>query len=339
MSARARLARTGLPVGAVSGTRSRELTDGWTLVGTDPGAVSAPDGLAEDLDWRPAVVPGTVAGSLGPDRSRRSCGLRWTRLVVSVFGAGRRLRPGARRTTSAPSRRPGHVGRGLAQRRTGSRVEGHVLCVRGGCRGPRDGARTSWRSVFAAWAPPSQSGGPAHAGRPDWSRISSSGGSGPLSWAGFRGGLRPSRPWDPGGPYGPRPSPRSTSSLWSFAPASSRAEGSSGVRAASFRRSRDWKSPRRPCMSAITPSTFRSTIAPSKARCTLKDPQLWWPRTHGPQALYACRLDLTTSAGTVSVDCGQIGFRKIEVDHDGRSDSVRRQRRARVLPRIVLDHQ
>jgi len=41
------------------------LDAGWQLVGNSPGSVSSPDGLDDQpLDWLPAVVPGTVAQSL-----------------------------------------------------------------------------------------------------------------------------------------------------------------------------------------------------------------------------------------------------------------------------------
>ncbi|MEX2375255.1 MAG: glycoside hydrolase family 2 protein [Dehalococcoidia bacterium] len=48
-----------------AGTRQK-LTDGWELLGTTPSAVDDPGDLPVD-GWTPAVVPGTVAVSVGPD--------------------------------------------------------------------------------------------------------------------------------------------------------------------------------------------------------------------------------------------------------------------------------
>lgn len=45
------------------GDRLRQLSDGWELAGTAPGAHPGPDGL-DTLEWVPARVPGTVAGAL-----------------------------------------------------------------------------------------------------------------------------------------------------------------------------------------------------------------------------------------------------------------------------------
>lgn len=42
---------------------SRELSDGWELAGSPPGAFAGPDGI-DALAWQPATVPGTVASSI-----------------------------------------------------------------------------------------------------------------------------------------------------------------------------------------------------------------------------------------------------------------------------------
>ena len=52
---------SGLPV---PGRERRQLTDGWELARTQPGARSDAGGLG-GLTWQPAAVPGTVAGAVG----------------------------------------------------------------------------------------------------------------------------------------------------------------------------------------------------------------------------------------------------------------------------------
>ena len=46
----------------------------------------------------------------------------------------------------------------------------------------------------------------------------------------------------------------------------------------------------------------------------VSDAPLWWPHTHGEPALHACRIDITVSERLMVVDCGKIGFRRIEVN-------------------------
>src|SRR5437879_2809581 len=48
-------------VRSVTGTCVRPL-EGWEVLETEPGAVDGPDGLPSG-GWRPAAVPGTVAGA------------------------------------------------------------------------------------------------------------------------------------------------------------------------------------------------------------------------------------------------------------------------------------
>lgn len=49
---------------AVSQRRVVELRDGWRLVLTAPGAAPEPAALSNDLEWLPALVPGTAAAAL-----------------------------------------------------------------------------------------------------------------------------------------------------------------------------------------------------------------------------------------------------------------------------------
>jgi beta-mannosidase len=55
----------------------------------------------------------------------------------------------------------------------------------------------------------------------------------------------------------------------------------------------------------------------------IESPKRWWPRTHGDQALYSSRLVLTSEGVTTTVDCGEIGFRSVHIDQtDGRVQFV-----------------
>ena len=41
--------------------------------------------------------------------------------------------------------------------------------------------------------------------------------------------------------------------------------------------------------------------------------QLWWPHTHGDQPLYEARIVLDTDHGDVTIDCGSVAFRSIDI--------------------------
>ena len=51
-------------------------------------------------------------------------------------------------------------------------------------------------------------------------------------------------------------------------------------------------------------------------RLELKDVALWWPHTHGEPVLHHSLLSITSSAGEITVDCGEVGFRHIELLDD-----------------------
>lgn len=46
----------------------------------------------------------------------------------------------------------------------------------------------------------------------------------------------------------------------------------------------------------------------------IPDPALWWPHTHGAPSLYPCQVVLRTATEEVIYDCGEVGFRTLEVD-------------------------
>lgn len=46
----------------------------------------------------------------------------------------------------------------------------------------------------------------------------------------------------------------------------------------------------------------------------LANPELWWPHTHGEPRLYACRLTIEIGDESLSLDCGEVGFRNLQAD-------------------------
>jgi len=50
------------------------------------------------------------------------------------------------------------------------------------------------------------------------------------------------------------------------------------------------------------------------AELELADIKPWWPHTHGEPARYACRLEFDCGGQNLSLDCGELGFRKLEAD-------------------------
>lgn len=66
MKERVRLLRTGLPAGSISTSASLALDSGWSLCSTPPGAAATPPDVPAEATWAAAVVPGTVASSVGP---------------------------------------------------------------------------------------------------------------------------------------------------------------------------------------------------------------------------------------------------------------------------------
>lgn len=49
----------------------------------------------------------------------------------------------------------------------------------------------------------------------------------------------------------------------------------------------------------------------------LDDVPLWWPHTHGEPALLDCRIELEIEGETLAIDCGRVGFKDIAVDRSG----------------------
>ena len=77
----------GLRLIGHGGAETVAVTDGWELLGTPAGAATTPDGLPGD-GWAAAVVPGTVAGALGPDTPALDERDWWFRVAVTVPEGG-----------------------------------------------------------------------------------------------------------------------------------------------------------------------------------------------------------------------------------------------------------
>jgi len=59
-----------------------------------------------------------------------------------------------------------------------------------------------------------------------------------------------------------------------------------------------------------------------RGRAEIECPALWWPHTHGEPALYHASLELRHAHGVTTVDLGNFGFRTIEIDR-GEGDDFR----------------
>ena len=49
---------------------------------------------------------------------------------------------------------------------------------------------------------------------------------------------------------------------------------------------------------------------------SMPDPELWWPRGHGPQSLYSVRVTLSVEGETLVDDTRRVGFRHVRVNQD-----------------------
>lgn len=56
------------------------------------------------------------------------------------------------------------------------------------------------------------------------------------------------------------------------------------------------------------------TIVTVRGSLTISDVALWWPHTHGEQSLYGVIVRIESSAGSIDLSLGRIGFRRIEHD-------------------------
>lgn len=59
-----------------------------------------------------------------------------------------------------------------------------------------------------------------------------------------------------------------------------------------------------------------STCASLHADLSIPNVPLWWPHTHGEPALLACQLQLQTDERTITIDCGNIGFKDLQLNRD-----------------------
>jgi beta-mannosidase len=317
LSERARLIATGLPAGAISTTKSAELTEGWTITSTEPGACATPAGLSEALVWSPAVVPGTVALSVGPDDPDRhddyDASDWWYRCrVPTPAGQGRvRLRFDGLATLAEV------WFNGERVLECSNMFCAYEVDVTELARDQNDLAIV-FRSLGAALA--------ERRPRPRWKTNLVD--NQQLRW--FRTTLLGRIPaWTPAiRPVGP------WRSVWIERVSMAQLEtmdlqpslsGEDGVIAlgATFRPLDGVEAVSASLRvgeleydlgldSSVDGWTIGETVRLSK-------PELWWPATHGEPFLHACELTLETSSGRMSVDCGHVGFRELTLDAaDGR---------------------
>ncbi len=306
-------------VGTISSTRSTALSEGWSLVSTPPGAWSSPADIAADARWEAAVVPGTVALSVGPDdvdghqpydavdwwyRFRLPEGafdedaprqrLRFAGLatLAEVWLGGRKILDS---TNMFCAHEVDVTGSGLA----GSEL---VICFR------------SLQAALGERRP-----------RPRWKTKLVE--SQQLRW--FRTTLLGRIPgWAPAiQPVGPWRSVRAESVLgldvrsFRVRPSIEGRDGRVDV-ALTLEDTGDGIGLKEALLE-VSGAEFPLEVREQGGAWTVQGaarierPALWWPHTHGKPALHACTLRLETSAGPVSVLCGPVGFRSVEVDRSG----------------------
>jgi beta-mannosidase len=306
---------TGLPAGAVSSTRTVSLTEGWRMASAAPGSLPGPSELlAAALAWEPAVVPGTVAAAIGPaelDEHENYDALDWwygCAFAAPSEASGRRVR--LRFDGLATLAEVWLNGTPVLE--TSNMFTAHGVDVTDHIA-PENDLLIVFRSLDRALEQKRP--------RPRWKTKLVE--HQQLRWLrttllgripGWTPRIRPVGPWRPvwletvSGPdlvevdlrtrvIGDAGSVSIDAKLAPSLPGSS-------VRSASIH---------------VGSETFDLAVSPSRihGEVRLADPRLWWPRTHGDPALYACSLALDTPDGPVSVDLGRIGFRDVHVDTSG----------------------
>ena len=55
----------------------------------------------------------------------------------------------------------------------------------------------------------------------------------------------------------------------------------------------------------------------------IQEVEPWWPHTHGAQPLYPVKLDVSIDENEITLDCGKVGFRTVDVTSDGDAFEIR----------------
>ena len=347
MTGRARPVATGLPAGAVSaagGTLPRSavaLSEGWEVAATEPGAWATPPAgaslpasgtaaaVAACRDWRPAVVPGTVAASIGPDELDAHASYDahdwWYRVSVprSTWSAGDGGRPRLRFDGLATLAEVWWNGARVL--RSDDMFLAHEVDLTGLVEEENELA-VVFRSLDAALG--------ARRPRPRWKtklvEVQQ------LRW--FRTTLLGRIPgWTPRiAPVGP------WRAVWAESVGAldvttlsvrARVEDGDGVvevsaTVASDARGGAGSAPDPTGGGAVESAHLRvggreHALVVERAgdggwavhgTVRVRKPELWWPRTHGEPALHDCSLEIRGAGGAVAVDCGRIGFRDVRID-------------------------
>ncbi len=74
---------------------------------------------------------------------------------------------------------------------------------------------------------------------------------------------------------------------------------------------------------ALACTEIETDVFSLHGRLRLSDVGLWWPRTHGTQALYPVAVVVRVSGADFVIDFGRVGFRTIEADTSGDGFAVR----------------
>jgi beta-mannosidase len=295
-------------VRSVTGTRVRPL-DGWELLGSEPGAADEPGALPTS-GWRPAPVPGTVAGAarrLGEGWGEAPDERDWWYRGRFDLGPGApaeavRLRLDGLATLADAWLNGAHV------LRSESMFAGHAVDL------PRPPLRERNELVirFAALAPRLA----GRRGRPRWrSRLVE---SQELRWHRTTLlGRIPAWPVGPApvGPWRPVVVETARALVVDAASVVPRLRGRCGDVALDLRLAPVGGRSLAAATASVGPAAAALTVEPdgrAHGSVTVPDARRWMPRTHGAQPLYPVTVAVRLSDGTAAtVDLGSTGFRGV----------------------------
>lgn len=302
--------------GLIGGEGTTQLTRGWELAGTEPGALSDPPFPAE-LDWIPAEVPGTVAAALGTagrpvERvDERDWWFR-TRFTAEPVGEGEQL---VLRVGGVATVAEAYLD-GESLLRSDSMFAAHEVDVSDRCAGPEPGhelliCARALAPLLAQRRRP----------RARWrTRLVSSG-----NLRFFRTMLLGHAPgFAPGpavvGSWRPVSLERRRLACVEELVLRARRRGGEGVVAVRGRlRALD---PARPVRAASLvlagageehqAALELSETGELSGELRVAEPRLWWPHTHGEPALYDATLNLEIAGESLALPAGRVGFRTLQ---------------------------
>jgi len=297
-----------LPGIALDSHRIIELNRDWQLAATAPGACADPaQALAQALAWREAIVPGTVASSLGADLAQPQpfdASDWWYRCTFAAPQPGPlRLRLDGLATLAEVWLN------GALLLTTDNMYVAHCIDLGPHLRIENELA-ICFRSLDAALA--------ARRPRPRWKTALVN--HQQLRW--FRTTLLGRMPgWTPAltavGPW--KKIALECPGFVDVLAFDLQTRAQAGV--ATLELSARLHSAHEITSACIVLGAKRYPLSPIRddaqttlnARLELPEQPLWWPHTHGAPALVDCRLEITSGSDSARIDCGRVGFKDMQI--------------------------